>query len=88
MVFISFFIDDIVEYILFNMILTSHIEPRPSKDLYTYLKSEFLLSDSAIKLAIKQSQNESAPIHIILWNFGLISIPQYHKLLGIIHQYY
>ncbi len=70
------------------MIFTSHRELKPSKELYTFLRNEFSLSDNAIKLGIKQSQSESAPVSIILWNLGLINIDQYEKLLDWLNDNY
>ena len=63
------------------MILTSHNEPIPSKDLHAFLRNELSLTDNEIKLGIKQSQSESAPISIILWNLGIINILQYQLLI-------
>ncbi len=53
----------------------------PSKKLLVFLKEELSLNDQAISLAIKHSNLESAPIAIVLWNFGLITVDQYQQLL-------
>ena len=53
----------------------------PSKNLIMFLKEEFSLNDQAISLAIKHSNLESAPLPIVLWNFGLITVEQYQVLL-------
>ena len=68
------------------MIFTSHKEPNVSTELYIFLRQEFGLTESAIDLGVKHSQMESAPLHIILWNFGLIDINQYQILLDWIDQ--
>ena len=64
-----------------KMIFTTHKAPIPSNELYAFLSGELMLTDNAIKLGIKQSQTECAPISIILWNLGLINLEQYQKLL-------
>ena len=53
----------------------------PSKNLLIFVKEEFSLNDQAISLAIKHSNLESAPLSIILWTFGLITVDQYQLLL-------
>ena len=63
------------------MVLTSHPKPKPSSEICKYLQSEFQLSSQAIELAIKQSSNENAPLSIILWSYGLISLGDYQKFL-------
>lgn len=55
--------------------------PRPSQKLIAYLNTELKLSDSAIKLGLKQSEIEQAPLPIVLWSLGLLSIEQYHSLI-------
>ena len=64
-----------------KMIKTTHKNPFPSNELYLYLSNELNLTDNAINLGIKQSMAESAPISIVLWNLGLISLQQYEELL-------
>ena len=64
------------------MILTTDRVPLPSKDLYSFLRRELILTDNAINLGIKQSQAECAPISVVLWNLGLINLDQYQKLLN------
>ena len=63
------------------MIFTTHKIGIPSNELYSFLSKELKLSDNAINLGIKQSQTECAPISIVLWHLGLISLDDYHKLL-------
>ncbi len=63
------------------MILTTHPKVPPSKEICKYLHTEFGLSTQAIELAIKHSVQENAPLSIILWSFGLISLNDYQKFL-------
>ena len=68
------------------MIITSHPQSHPSHKTCTYLKQEFGLSNQAIDLAIKQSLQENAPLSIILWSYGLISLSDYQKFLDWLEQ--
>ena len=70
------------------MIITNQNESLPSKDFTLFLRKEFSLSESAINLAIKQSQSEAAPISIILLRLGLISLIQYEVLLDWLQKRY
>ncbi|MFM7314809.1 MAG: DUF2949 domain-containing protein [Cyanobium sp.] len=46
-----------------------------------YLRHQLGLGDSALELGIRQSQLEQAPLGVVLWRFGLISLTQYTQLL-------
>ncbi len=39
------------------------------------------LSENEINLGIRQSELEQAPLPIILWSFGIISLEQYQQIL-------
>ena len=52
-----------------------------SKETSKYLKNQLGLSNQAIELAIKKSSEEKAPLSIILWSYGLISLSDYQKFL-------
>ena len=60
---------------------SSHNQPRPSEKLLAYLNNHLNLSDSAITLGLRQSELEQAPLPIVLWSLGLLSIKQYHSLI-------
>ena len=64
------------------MIFTTQKTPLPSNDLYAFLSRDLNLTDNAINLGIKQSQNECAPISVVLWNLGLINLDQFQELLN------
>ncbi len=53
----------------------------PSTKLIGFLKRKFSLNDQAISLGIKHSNLESAPLPIVLWNFGIITVDQYRELI-------
>ncbi len=62
------------------MIFISHKQAPPSEELLFYLQNTIGLSDDALQLGIRQSLAEQAPLPIILWTFGLISLKQLEEL--------
>ena len=63
------------------MVISSSPQPPPTPALLRYLRSELGLSDNAIQLGLKQSDLEQAPLPVVLWRFGLISLEQFDQLL-------
>ena len=63
------------------MVISSSPQPPPPAALLVYLRHQLGLSESALELGIRQSQLEQAPLAVVLWRFGLISLPQYIQLL-------
>ena len=63
------------------MVFSSDPQPPPKAELINYLSNKLGLTHSAIELGIRQSKLEQAPLPIILWSFGLISLKQYQDLL-------
>ncbi len=63
------------------VVISSYREMDFPRELSIFLKNEFALSDDAINLGKKHSYLEAAPLPIILWNFGLISLSQYERVL-------
>ncbi|MFM9101736.1 MAG: DUF2949 domain-containing protein [Cyanobium sp.] len=49
--------------------------------IYSYLRSQLGLSESALALGIRQAQLEQAPLAVVLWRFGLISLQQLEQVL-------
>ncbi|WP_041391112.1 DUF2949 domain-containing protein [Prochlorococcus marinus] len=68
------------------MIITSQPSKPPSRKLLIYLKSHYGISDSAIELGLKKSKEENAPLPIILWSYGIISVTDYQNLLDWLDQ--
>jgi hypothetical protein len=48
----------------------------------SYLRRELGLSENALELGVKQAQLEQAPLPVILWRFGLISLEQLDLVLA------
>ncbi len=63
------------------MITNSHPQSPPSDLLINFLIQKLGVSKNAIDLGIRQSQLEQAPLPIILWSFGLITLSQYQTVL-------
>jgi hypothetical protein len=46
-----------------------------------YLRQDLGLSENALSLGLKQAQLEQAPLPVVLWRFGLISLEQFDQVL-------
>ncbi|MCP9827479.1 MULTISPECIES: DUF2949 domain-containing protein [unclassified Synechococcus] len=64
------------------MVKSTSPQPVPSSALVRYLRRELGLSENALALGVKQAQLEQAPLPVILWRFGLISLEQLDQVLG------
>ncbi|MAR52797.1 MAG: hypothetical protein CMK50_06540 [Propionibacteriaceae bacterium] len=63
------------------MVLSSDPQPKPSAALLTYLQGKLGLSDNAINLGLRQAELEQAPLPVVLWSFGLLSLQGYQDVL-------
>ncbi len=63
------------------MVISSSPQPPPRPALLRYLRHELGLSDNALQLGLRQSEQEQAPLPVVLWRFGLISLDQLDRLL-------
>ncbi len=64
-----------------DLVLCSHPQPPDSQELLNFLRLKIGLSENAIDLGLKQARLEQAPLPIILWTFGLLSLSQYQEVL-------
>ena len=64
------------------MVISTSPQPAPSEGLLRYLRQDLGLSENAIALGIKQSDLEQAPLPVVLWRFGLVSLEQLDQLLS------
>lgn len=48
--------------------------------LIRFLQHEFALSNEAISVALKHPEQADAPLHMILWQYGLLSIEQLNQV--------
>ncbi|APD47384.1 DUF2949 domain-containing protein [Synechococcus sp. CS-602] len=64
------------------MVISTTPQLPPPSALVRYLRLELGLSDNALDLGVKQAQLEQAPLPVILWRFGLISLEQLDRVLA------
>jgi len=64
------------------MVISTSLQPSPSLPLVRYLRQQIGLGESALELGIKQAQQEQAPLPVVLWRFGLISLEQLDQVLA------
>ncbi len=63
------------------MVIATSPQPDPSGALLRYLRQDLGLSESALSLGLRQAQVEQAPLPVVLWRFGLISLEQLDQVL-------
>jgi hypothetical protein len=64
------------------MVICTTPQPVPSGDLLRFLRHRLALSESALALGIRQSQLEQAPLPVVLWRYGLITLEQLDAVLA------
>ena len=64
------------------MVIPTSPQPLPSRELVRYLRQDLGLSENALNLGLKQAQLEQAPLPVVLWRFGLISLEQLDQVLA------
>jgi hypothetical protein len=64
------------------MVISTSPQPVPPSALVDYLRRELGLSENALELGVKQAQLEQAPLPVIMWRFGLISLEQLDQVLA------
>jgi hypothetical protein len=63
------------------MVTSSSPQPVPSAALLRFLRHQLGISENALSLGLRQSQLEQAPLPVVLWRFGLISLEQFEQVL-------
>ena len=63
------------------MVISTSPQPPPAQALLRFLRNQLGLSESAIAMGIRQSEVEQAPLPVVLWRFGLISLEQFEHVL-------
>ena len=58
------------------MVMTSQRQPPATDALLQFLQRRLGLSPSALELGQRQAELEQAPLPIVLWSFGLLSLQQ------------
>lgn len=48
--------------------------------LVEFLQDELGLSSASISMALRQSKQDSGPLHMVLWRYGLITLEQLERI--------
>ena len=59
-----------------TMVMSSQRQPPATDALLQFLQRRLGLSPSALELGQRQAELEQAPLPIVLWSFGLLSLQQ------------
>ncbi len=62
------------------MVMSSQRQPPPAAPLLQFLQRRLGLSPSALDLGLRQAELEQAPLPIVLWSFGLLSLNQLEEV--------
>jgi hypothetical protein len=62
------------------MVMSSQRQPPPADSLLQFLQRRLGLSPSALDLGLRQAELEQAPLPIVLWSFGLLSLNQLEEV--------
>ena len=54
----------------------------PSEELCNFIIDKLGISQSALELGIKRSFLENSPLPIVMWSYGLLSLPQLKIILS------
>ena len=63
------------------MVMSSQRQPPATDALLQFLQRRLGLSPSALELGQRQAELEQAPLPIVLWSFGLLSLQQLEDVL-------
>ncbi|MCP9928444.1 DUF2949 domain-containing protein [Cyanobium sp. CH-040] len=63
------------------MVHSSSPLPPPSPALLRFLRQDLELSENALELGLRQARQESAPLPVVLWRYGLLSLEQLEQVL-------
>ena len=64
------------------MINTNKPIQQPSKELCDFITDKLGISQSALDLGIKRCLLENSPLPIVMWSYGLITLPQLKIVLS------
>jgi len=64
------------------MVISTSPQPAASAALLRHLRLRIGLSESALAMGQKQADLEQAPLPVVLWRFGLISLEQLDAVLS------
>ena len=62
------------------MVMSSQRQPPETDALLHFLQRRLGLSPNALELGQRQAELEQAPLPIVLWSFGLLSLKQLEEV--------
>ena len=62
------------------MVMSSQRQPPATEALLHFLQRRLGLRPSALELGQRQAELEQAPLPIVLWSFGLLSLQQLEEV--------
>ena len=62
------------------MVMSSQRQPPATDALLHFLQRRLGLSPNALELGQRQAELEQAPLPIVLWSFGLLSLQQLEEV--------
>ena len=54
----------------------------PSEELCNFIIDKLGISQSALELGVKRSFLENSPLPIVMWSYGLLTLPQLKIILS------
>ena len=63
-------------------VISTPSPPPPTPERVRLLRHQFGLRESALELGLRQAQQELAPLPVVLWRYGLISLEQFDTLIA------
>tara|TARA_Y100001968_G_scaffold330842_1_gene383749 strand:- start:2275 stop:2484 length:210 start_codon:yes stop_codon:yes gene_type:complete len=64
------------------MIKTSQPINSPSDELCDFIINKIGISQAALTLGIKRSFLENSPLPIVMWSYGLLTLPQLKMIIS------
>ena len=56
------------------------MKPTVQNDLTSFLRDELAVSEAAIALALRKGEQELNLLPMVLWQYGLITLPQLNRV--------
>ncbi len=65
----------------FNLQELLAVEPnRSNTQLINFLQKELAISANSIAMALRHCEQDPGPLHMILWQYGLVSLEQLEQI--------
>ena len=64
------------------MVNTSKPIKPPSEELCDFIVYKIGISQKALDLGVKRSNLENAPLPVVMWSYGLLTLPQLKIILS------